>query len=79
MTLVEQRDTLTAAATETADHLRALRGRLDRKLSMPYPDGSRSDQVNASTDVLPILADLERALVLALDQAGRPSPAAWLD
>jgi hypothetical protein len=74
MRLNEQRDELERGIRHAWQEIRQLRYRVWKKTSMPYGDGSRSDMVNANSDVLPqlyeIMADLESALI----RADRPLP-----
>lgn len=71
MKLHEQRNQLAAAAEHAAQTISGMRGSIERKLMAPYPDGSRSDMINANTDILPLLAQIERDLTDALDNASR--------
>lgn len=68
MRLHEQRDTLAASLAGVADALSDLHARIERKISMPYGDGSRSVMVNATTDVLPCLRSLMETAGDVLDQ-----------
>jgi hypothetical protein len=61
MRLNEQRDTLVEAVEDAACDLIGLRSAILRKMAAPYGDGSRSNMVNAETDVLPrVVAILDR-------------------
>jgi hypothetical protein len=61
MRLNEQRDTLVEAVENAACDLIGLRSAILRKMAAPYGDGSRSNMVNAETDVLPrVVAILDR-------------------
>jgi len=69
MKLHTQRDTLSMTLTEIRSELRAMICRVDRKMRAPYADGSRSSQVNASTDVLPTLYEMCRTIDTAQSAA----------
>lgn len=74
MRLNDQRDAAVEAIDDVAERLHHLRCRIVRKIGMPYPDGSRSDMVNATSDVLPQLVealDILRDVRLVLN---RPMP-----
>ena len=73
MKLHEQRDQLRQAAQEAYDALLSLTGRIMVKTAMPYGDGSFSNMVNASSDVIPQLTDIRLKLLEALydDKFGR--------
>lgn len=58
MRLNEQRDTLADAIEDAGCDLIALRLAILRKMAAPYGDGSKSNMVNAETDVLPRLNDI---------------------
>ncbi len=62
MKLHTQRDTLSATLTEIRSELRAMICSVDRKMAAPYGDGTRSNSVNASTDVLPRLYEMCRTI-----------------
>ncbi len=69
MKLHTQRNTLSATLTEIRSELRAMICSVDRKMRAPYSDGSRSNQVNASTDVLPRLYEMCRTIDAAQSAA----------
>lgn len=69
MRLSTQRDTLTEANRNATEALRALMIRIRRKMAMPYGDGTRTNMVNAETDVLPTLYDIQLDLDAALSEA----------
>lgn len=71
MRLNEQRDTLAEAVEAAAGDLRSFRSAVLRKMAAPYGDGSRSNMVNAETDVLPRISDLLDTLATALEAVGR--------
>lgn len=62
MRLHEQRDTLRTAVTDARVELGELISSIRRKMAAPYGDGSRSNMVNAETDILPRLRAIEDAL-----------------
>ena len=62
MKLHTQRDTLSTTLTEIRSEIRAMICSVDRKMRAPYSDGSRSNQVNGSTDVLPRLYEMCRTI-----------------
>lgn len=64
MRIHEQRRELLAGVGEVESMIDALRKSVLRKMARPYPDGSRSDLVNASSDVLPQLRDILQRLDL---------------
>lgn len=67
MRLNEQRDTLVEAIEDAGCELVALRSSILRKMAAPYGDGSRSNMVNAETDVLPRLVSILDRLQTAVD------------
>lgn len=70
MRLNEQRDHLIEACRQAEADLRAMRSAVLRKIASPYGDGSRSDQINASTDVLPRLQSIIDAVAAATEAIG---------
>ena len=70
MRLNEQRDTLAEAIEEVVGELGGFRAAVLRKMAAPYGDGSRSNMVNAETDVLPRIEAILRRLELAADEVG---------
>jgi hypothetical protein len=67
MRLNEQRDTLVEAIEDAGCDLIALRLAILRKMAAPYGDGSKSNMVNAETDVLPRLVAVLDTLQTAMD------------
>jgi hypothetical protein len=67
MRLNEQRDTLVEAIEDAGQDLVSLRAAILRKMAAPYGDGSRSNMINAETDVLPRLTAILDALHTAVD------------
>jgi hypothetical protein len=76
MRLNEQRDTLVEAIEDAGCDLIGLRSSILRKMAAPYSDGSRSNMVNAETDVLPRLADIIETLAATLEAVNRDPAAA---
>jgi hypothetical protein len=75
MRIHDQRDLLIEAVRAAEDELRAMRSAVLRKVACPYGDGSRSDLVNANTDVVPRLQAVLDLLTAATDEVGhRPEP-----
>jgi len=56
--------------------LKYLRSAILRKMAAPYGDGSRSNMVNAETDVLPRLADIIETLAATMEAINRDPEAA---
>lgn len=52
-----------------------MRATILRKMASPYGDGSRSNMVNAETDVLPRLNDILDTLVVTLEAISSPHDA----
>ena len=71
MKLNEQRDQLVEGIVNASIDLQYLRSAILRKMASPYGDGSKSNMVNAETDVLPQLGDLMETLCYALQAIGR--------
>jgi hypothetical protein len=67
MRLNEQRDTLVEAIEDAGCDLIGLRSAILRKMAAPYGDGSKSNMVNAETDVLPRLVAVLDTLQTAMD------------
>lgn len=67
MKLHTQRDTLHAGLTALHAEIREMICSVDRKIRAPYGDGTRSNQVNAETDVLPRLYEMRREIDRLLD------------
>lgn len=55
MRLNEQRDHLMNEIAQASSNLKFMRSAILRKMASPYGDGSRSNMVNAESDVLPQL------------------------
>jgi len=62
MKLHEQRDHYVSALRAVYDDVHAARCSILRKIASPYGDGSRSNMVNAETDILPRLEEILRNL-----------------
>lgn len=45
------------------EDIRDMKRDIERKMSAPYGDGSRSDMVNGNTDVLPRLDQMLKSLI----------------
>jgi hypothetical protein len=71
MRLNEQRDRLIEGIANASTDLTHMRAAILRKMAAPYGDGSRSNMVNAETDVLPRLADIIETLAATLEAVGR--------
>ena len=71
MRLNEQRDTLIDGILGASTDLKYLRSAILRKMAAPYGDGSRSNMINAETDVLPRLNDILDTLQAALEAISR--------
>ena len=71
MRLNEQRDTLVEAIEDAGCDLIALRLAILRKMAAPYGDGSKSNMVNAETDVLPRLNAILDTLATTLEAISR--------
>lgn len=72
MRLNEQRNVMADAIDTAGVSLLGLRARVLRKMAAPYGDGTRSNMVNAETDVLPII---ERIVSDLADEMRRINPA----
>lgn len=68
MRLNEQRDTLVEAIEDAGCDLIGLRAAILRKIAAPYGDGSRSNMINAETDVLPRLVNVLDLLQSAMNK-----------
>lgn len=73
MRLNEQRDRLIDGILYASTDLKYLRSAILRKMAAPYGDGSRSNMVNAETDVLPRINDILDTLAVTLEEVGRDS------
>jgi len=71
MKLHEQRERLIDGIIGASTDLKYLRSAILRKMAAPYGDGSRSNMVNAETDVLPRLADIIKTLAETLEAINR--------
>lgn len=69
MRLIDQRNLQATAIRDAEQALRDLMTAIRRKTSMPYGDGTRSDMVNATSDVLPGLWNIVGILSPALGNA----------
>jgi len=69
MRLHERRNALEHVVQETRADLDDLITHLSRKISRPYGDGTTSDQVNVTADVLPVLQSLRGRLAHAAQEA----------
>ncbi len=76
MRLNEQRNTLRNGILDASIDLKYLRSAILRKMAAPYGDGSRSNMVNAETDVLPRLADIIETLAATMEAINRDPEAA---
>jgi hypothetical protein len=76
MKLYEQRNTLRNGILDASIDLKYMRSAILRKMAAPYGDGSRSNMVNAETDVLPRLADIIETLAATLEAVSRDPAAA---
>jgi hypothetical protein len=68
MKIHEQNSILKDRLISIADDITTLEMALERKTSMPYPDGSTDNLVNIATDVLPLLNQVRQDVGLVLDQ-----------
>lgn len=71
MRLNEQRNRLIDGIVDASTDLKYLRSAILRKMAAPYGDGSRSNMVNAETDVLPRLNDILDTLASTLEAINR--------
>ena len=71
MRLNEQRDRLIDGIVDASTDLKYFRSAILRKMAAPYGDGSRSNMVNAETDVLPRLNDILNTLATTLEDISR--------
>jgi hypothetical protein len=76
MKLHEQRERLIDGILGASTDLKYMRSAILRKMAAPYGDGSRSNMVNAETDVLPRLADIIETLAATLEAVNRDPAAA---
>ena len=68
MKIHEQNSVLKDRLISIADDITTLEMALERKTSMPYPDGSTNNLVNIATDVLPLLSQVRQEVGIVLDQ-----------
>ena len=68
MKIHKQNSVLKDRLISIADDITTLEMALERKTSMPYPDGSTDNLVNIATDVLPLLNQVRQDVGLVLDQ-----------
>ena len=66
MRIHKQNQRLKDQLTAIADDFTTLEMRLERKTSMPYPDGSTNNLVNISTDILPALNQVRHDIGILL-------------
>ena len=71
MRLNEQRDALVNGILDASIDLNYFRSAILRKMAAPYGDGSKSNMVNAETDVLPRLNAILDTLATALEATNR--------
>ena len=76
MKLHEQRERLIDGILGASTDLKYMRSAILRKMAAPYGDGSRSNMVNAETDVLPRLADIIETLAATMEAINRDPEAA---
>lgn len=76
MRLNEQRNRLVEGIENASIDLKYMRSAILRKMAAPYGDGSRSNMVNAETDVLPRLNDILDTLATTLEAINRDPEAA---
>lgn len=75
MRLNEQRKRLIDGIVDASTDLKYFRSAILRKMAAPYGDGSRSNMVNAETDVLPRINDILDTLATALEAINRETVA----
>lgn len=63
MRLHEQRDRLEKNTNDAVLKILWLRENINRKIAAPYGDGSRSNMVNAETDILPQIEEILSTLL----------------
>jgi len=71
MKLHEQRERLIDGILGASTDLKYMRSAILRKMAAPYGDGSRSNMVNAETDVLPRVNDILDTLATTLEAISR--------
>lgn len=67
MRLNEQRERLIDGIVDASTDLKYFRSAILRKIAATYGDGSRSNMVNAETDVLPRINDILDTLATTLE------------
>ena len=70
MRLNHQRDRLIQCTAEACHAVTHMRSAIIAKMNSPYGDGSKSNMVNAETDVLPRLNEILTTLVECLEEVG---------
>jgi hypothetical protein len=73
MRLNEQRNRMIEGIASACTDLKHMRAAILRKMASPYGDGSRSNMVNAETDVLPRLNDIFDTLTSILEEISTPN------
>jgi hypothetical protein len=68
MRLNEQRNRLIDGIVDASTDLKYMRSAILRKIASPYGDGSKSNMVNAETDVLPRLVNVLDLLQSAMNK-----------
>jgi len=76
MRLNEQRNRLIDGVVDASTDLKYLRSAILRKMAAPYGDGSKSNMVNAETDVLPRINAILDSLATTLEAISRDPNAA---
>lgn len=76
MRLNEQRNRLIDGVADASTDLKYMRSAILRKIAAPYGDGSKSNMVNAETDVLPRLNAILDTLATTLEAISRDPDAA---
>lgn len=71
MRLNQQRDRLIDGVVDACTDLKYMRSAILRKMAAPYGDGSKSNMINAETDVLPRLNDILDTLATTLEAISR--------
>ena len=73
MRIHEQNQRLKEQLIAIADDITTLEMALERKTSMPYPDGSTNNLVNIATDILPALNQVRHDVGIVLDEVASKS------
>jgi hypothetical protein len=68
MRIHEQNQRLKSQLISIADDITTLEMALERKTSMPYPDGSTNNLVNIATDVLPLLNQVRQEVGIVIGE-----------